>query len=74
MINPINFYAGGWMRMKDALIPYIGMEINNTRIGITYDVNTSALKTASSTRGGIEISLIYINRPSDTRNVPCPKF
>jgi type IX secretion system PorP/SprF family membrane protein len=74
MINPINFYAGGWMRMKDALIPYVGLEINNTRIGITYDVNTSSLKTASSTRGGIEISLIYINRPSDTRNVPCPKF
>jgi type IX secretion system PorP/SprF family membrane protein len=74
MITPISFYAGGWMRMNDALIPYIGLELNNTRIGITYDINTSALKSASSSRGGIEISLIYINKPSDTRNVPCPKF
>lgn len=74
MITPINFYVGAWMRMKDALIPYVGVELNNTRLGITYDVNTSQLKSASASRGGIEISLIYINKPSDERNVPCPKF
>ena len=74
MINPINLYAGGWMRFKDALIPYIGIEMNDARLGISYDVNTSQLKSASASRGGIEISLIYIARPSDRREMPCPKF
>lgn len=74
MINPINFYAGAWMRMNDAVIPYIGVELNNTRLGISYDVNTSQLKSASASRGGIEISLIFIAKSPDERNVPCPKF
>lgn len=74
MINPINLYAGAWLRFNDAIIPYFGIEINDARLGITYDVNTSKLKSASSSQGGIEISLIYINRPSDRKTVRCPRF
>jgi type IX secretion system PorP/SprF family membrane protein len=72
--NPTNFYAGTWLRFGDAIIPYIGLEFNDIHIGATYDVNFSNLKTASQSRGGIEISLVYINRPLGKRNVPCPKF
>jgi type IX secretion system PorP/SprF family membrane protein len=73
--NPTNFYAGSWMRLGDAVIPYVGLEFNDIQLGFTYDVNISSLKTASQSRGGIEISLIYIRRPSDGRkNIPCPKF
>lgn len=72
--NPISLYTGAWMRFNDALIPYIGLEFNNTRLGVTYDINTSQLKTASASRGGIEVSLIYINKSPDTKNIPCPKF
>lgn len=73
--RPTNFYAGSWMRFGDALIPYLGLEWGDFRLGATYDVNTSNLKTASQRRGGIEISLIYIRRPSDGRkDIPCPKF
>jgi hypothetical protein len=43
-------------------------------LGATYDVNTSSLKAASQSRGGIEISLIYIKRTPGARGVPCPKF
>jgi type IX secretion system PorP/SprF family membrane protein len=72
--NPTNFYAGSWFRFGDAIIPYVGLEFNDLRIGVTYDVNISSLKSASQSRGGIEVSLIYINRPEGRRNVPCPKF
>jgi type IX secretion system PorP/SprF family membrane protein len=72
--KPINFYAGTWLRFKDAFIPYIGLEYSDFRLGVSYDVNTSNLKTASQSRGGIEISLIYIKRPADSRGLPCPKF
>lgn len=72
--NPSNIYAGAWLRLKDALIPYLGLEFNSIRVGASYDVNTSSLKSGSQSRGGVEISLIYIKRPINGRNLPCPKF
>lgn len=67
-------YVGSWMRLNDALIPYIGLEFSDFRLGVTYDVNTSSLKSASQSRGGIEISLIYIRKAPNSRGLPCPKF
>lgn len=72
--NPVNFYAGAWIRLGDAIIPYVGLEWDGFRLGTTYDINTSNLKTASQSRGGIEISLIYIKRPAESKGLPCPKF
>jgi type IX secretion system PorP/SprF family membrane protein len=75
--NPTNFYAGLWSRfnnVNDALIPYVGFEINGFRFGASYDVNISSLKTASQSKGGIEISLIYIKRPAGYKGIPCPSF
>ena len=73
--NPTNLYVGSWLRLGDAIIPYIGLEFDDFRLGATYDVNVSSLKTASQSRGGIEISLIYIRRAGDGRKtIPCPKF
>lgn len=69
-------YIGTWYRVNDALIPYIGMEFSNIRLGMSYDYNTSTLKTASNNRGGTELSLIYI-QPSKTdglKKLNCPKF
>lgn len=72
--KPTSIYIGAWTRMKDALIPYLGVEFGDLRLGASYDVNTSALRTASSGAGGIEVSLIYTRRPSTDRPVLCPKF
>jgi type IX secretion system PorP/SprF family membrane protein len=72
--KPTSFYFGTWVRMNDAIIPYLGLEFDDFRFGATYDYNSSALKTASQNRGGIEISLIYTHRPSTERPVNCPKF
>jgi hypothetical protein len=60
--------------VNDAIIPYLGLEFSGMRIGATYDINVSSLKSGSQSRGGMEISLIYIKRPPDGKNVPCPKF
>jgi len=72
--KPSSFYFGSWIRFNDAIIPYLGLEFDDFRFGATYDYNTSSLKTASLNRGGIEISLIYIRRPSTEKPVNCPKF
>lgn len=74
--NPVNVYLGSWYRLNDAVIPYIGLEFSGFRLGASYDANTSLLKPASNSRGGLEISLIYIKKPSDPslKRLNCPKF
>ena len=73
-VNPSNVFIGSWVRFNDAVIPYIGLEVNGLRIGASYDVNISSLKTATTSRGGSEFSLIYIKRKSENKGIPCPKF
>ncbi len=52
---------GAYYRNKDAVIFNLLYEISNYAIGISYDVNVSDLSAASSGRGGIEISLRFVN-------------
>lgn len=74
-VNPSTIYGGAWVRISDAIIPYIGLEFSGIRIGASYDINISELKSGSQSRGGMEISLIYIQRPSGAgKGIPCPKF
>lgn len=74
--NPTNLYLGSWFRLGDAVIPYVGLEFGEFRVGATYDVNVSSLKPGSNMRGGAEFSLIYIKKPTDpnARKLNCPKF
>ena len=77
--NPVNVYMGAWTRFNnvtDALIPYVGLEFGDVHIGATYDVNISSLQPASNSRGGLELSLIYIKKPVDRslKKLNCPKF
>jgi len=72
--NPSNVYGGLWYRLNDAIIPYIGLEFSGLRIGATYDINVSSLKAGSESRGGMEISLIYVKKPAGFKGIPCPKF
>ena len=77
--NPVNFYAGVWGRFTnnttDAVIPYVGLDYSDFSLGVSYDVNVSSLQTASQSRGGIEVSLIYIKKKSNGQHgIPCPRF
>jgi type IX secretion system PorP/SprF family membrane protein len=73
-LKPATLFGGVWTRFGDAIIPYLGVEVGDYRFGFTYDVNISGLKTASNSQGGVELSLIYIRRPSTDKGIPCPKF
>jgi type IX secretion system PorP/SprF family membrane protein len=74
MERPTNVYIGSWFRLNDAIIPYLGLEINGLRIGASYDINISNLKAATLSRGGSEFSIIYIKKPAEPSGVPCPRF
>jgi type IX secretion system PorP/SprF family membrane protein len=55
-----SFGIGLNYRIKDAIIPGAAVWFNQWRFGLTYDINTSDLNSASNSKGGPEFNLIYI--------------
>lgn len=53
----VNF--GIWHRLNDAIIPYIGYQLNGFQTGFSYDYTISQLKTAGQVKSGFEISFVY---------------
>jgi hypothetical protein len=72
----LSLSGGAVYRWKDAIIPVVKINTNKLSIGLSYDVNTSKLKTASSYRGGFELTLSYmglLNKDNaDADKVHCP--
>lgn len=59
-VKSASISAGGHYRAQDAFVLSTMLNIANYGLGISYDVNTSDLRAASSGRGGFEICLRYI--------------
>lgn len=57
--STINVFIGSWYRLDDAIIPYVGYTYDNFQLGISYDVTTSGLNTASTKNRSFELSFIY---------------
>ena len=55
---------GPTYRNKDAAIIESGIKKGSYTARVSYDINTSSLKTVSNHRGGFEISLTYVARRS----------
>ncbi|HTB07749.1 MAG TPA: PorP/SprF family type IX secretion system membrane protein [Bacteroidia bacterium] len=55
------FDLGGYYRVGDAIALLTQLEFGCYSIGISYDVNVSQLTSASSGKGGFEISLRFLN-------------
>ncbi len=70
--------GGAFIRWKDAIIPVVKFDVKPLAFALSYDVNVSALKTASQGRGGFELSLSYLkyidNNNSSREAVRCPRF
>lgn len=48
-------------RFRDAIIPYLQYELARYAIGVSYDLNVSGLKKATTGQGGIEVTLRFFN-------------
>jgi type IX secretion system PorP/SprF family membrane protein len=58
--NSIALFAGTQLRYKDALVTICGFELRKSLlISFCYDVNISKLRTASNSKGGVELALTY---------------
>ncbi|MEO8719692.1 MAG: PorP/SprF family type IX secretion system membrane protein [Ginsengibacter sp.] len=70
--------GGVFYRYRDALIPTIGLQINNIRFTFSYDVTTSTLKNFNHSFGADEFNLLYKGYYNvfngDRKQVLCPVF
>ena len=57
--KPHALSIGGYYRYEDAIIPTLLYQHNKYALGVSYDINVSALTPASKRNGGIEIMLRY---------------
>jgi type IX secretion system PorP/SprF family membrane protein len=73
-----NLSVGGFIRWGDAIIPVVKLDYKPFSIALSYDINTSQLKTASQGQGGFELSITnisFFDRANSTKNaVRCPRF
>lgn len=71
-------HVGSMLRLKDALIPVVKIDISKIAVSVSYDANISQLRNASFGRGGLEFSLSYQNfnkkDNSSSNAVRCPSF
>lgn len=75
--NNISLNAGISARWNDATIFLLGMDYKNYRVGLAYDVNTSAFNVATNKRGAIEVSLLCIFNKKPTfipKKRSCPIY
>lgn len=74
--NNLQLFGGLGIRWQDAVYPKIGIRINNTEAGISYDINVSAWEKASLRRGGPEFFVHHVlwkvEPPAEFK--PCPIF
>lgn len=51
--------AGAFYRWNDAVIPVVKLDVYSFALGLSYDANTSRLRSASTFRGGLEVTLSF---------------
>ena len=70
--------GGLYYRYGDAIIPMVGLEINNIRFTFSYDVTTSSLKNYNQSFGASEFNLLkkgyYSDYDGDRKQALCPTF
>lgn len=66
---------GPTWRNKDAAIVEAGLKYGKFTYLLSYDINTSSLKNVTNSRGGLELSITWINRKLDPNPVKtCPRM
>ncbi len=77
-IPMFSIFGGLFYRYQDAIIPTIKLRYKDYAFGVSYDVNVSTLKAATSMRGGYEISIaktgLFHEVDGPAKKVLCSNF
>ena len=71
------YLLGGFIyRSKDAAIITLGAKMDRFIVKLAYDVNVSTLSTASTGRGGFEVSFTYVHKKGRNKDFEkiCPRL
>lgn len=75
--------AGLWGQMSNqsgnspginAWIVSVGLETERLQFGVSYDLSVGDLNTVTNSRGGWELSMIYVQKANYRQKVICPTF
>ncbi|WP_353136776.1 PorP/SprF family type IX secretion system membrane protein [Pseudopedobacter sp.] len=66
---------GGNYRFESTAIAFLGLQVKNMVLGLSYDMNTASVKNISRANGGLEISLSFTSRKGIVGpNFFCPRL
>lgn len=76
VFKKVSIYGGSGFRLNDALIPTVGVQYNQWRVGLSYDVTISAFAAATKGNGGIELSMqhLWYKVPPVKKAKACPVY
>ncbi len=70
--SDMNLYLGAWLRVKDAIYPYVGLKASDYQLGLSYDIINKDISRINRFSGSSEISFIYyFNNDSRKKGIPC---
>ena len=69
--SDLHLYLGGWLRVKDAVYPYIGLRSSSYQVGVSYDITSSDLNRAKGFSGSSELSFLYFFNKEKRKGIPC---
>ncbi|MDP1811876.1 MAG: PorP/SprF family type IX secretion system membrane protein [Sediminibacterium sp.] len=65
-------YTGAWLRVNDAVYPYLGLRANEYQVGLSYDITRSGISRVNKWSGSTELSFIYyFNNSGKKKGIPC---
>jgi type IX secretion system PorP/SprF family membrane protein len=67
-------HGGLFLRWNDALIPVVRLDYGHTSVSISYDANTSTLRSSSYGRGALEVSVAWFGFRNKGEYLLCPRF
>lgn len=71
-IEETAIYLGGWYRFGDAFILNARFDYLQFALGVSYDVNVSGINIATASKGGLEISLMFMTPGPVKRKTASP--
>jgi type IX secretion system PorP/SprF family membrane protein len=67
-----SLYAGGWLRINDAVYPYAALQSNGWQVGLSYDITQTDIRQTAKKAGSLELSLqIFFNNTLRKKGIPC---
>ena len=65
-------YTGLWYRVRDAVIPYLGLQYNNVLFGFSYDIAAPNQLSGKITSNSLEFSILLSKKKTLRSVIRCP--